>query len=77
MEKHGLDFIDAPIVLQTNYIVGNAKMVSGEDREIATGLMNDIYVTVVFTRRLTSIRIISFRRARHGEKQRHQEIFGG
>jgi uncharacterized protein (DUF4415 family) len=42
--------------------------VGGEEREIATGLIDDCYVTVVFTRRASVIRIISLRRARHGER---------
>ena len=74
--KHFLDFIDAPIVFEGNLITGLAKMVNREQREIATGMLDDVYVTVVFVGRGEAIRIISFRRARDGERRKHREVFG-
>lgn len=76
LQKHFLDFIDAPVIFYDDHITGSANMVDGEVREIATGRIDDVLVTVVFTRRSNAIRIISLRRASHGERRRYQEVFG-
>jgi uncharacterized DUF497 family protein len=46
-------------------------------RWLAVGMIDDVYVTAVFTRRGPVIRIISMRRARNDERKKHQQIFGG
>jgi uncharacterized protein len=76
IEKHGIDFIDAAVLFDNPYLIAAAKTVDGEKRWLATGLIEEIYVTAVFTKRGPVIRIISMRRARDGERQKHQEIFG-
>jgi uncharacterized protein len=77
LNKHGLDFVRADLLFEGNHLIGPAKMVGGEQRWMATGIIQDGYATVIFTRRNEIIRIISFRRARDGEKRRYQALFGG
>jgi uncharacterized protein len=77
IERHGIDFIDADILFGNQYLESPAKMVGAEQRWLAVGMIDDVYVTAVFTRRGPVIRIISMRRARNDERKRHQQIFGG
>jgi uncharacterized DUF497 family protein len=76
IEKHGIDFIDADILFGNPHIVAPVKTVDGEQRWLATGMIDEVYVTAVFTRRGPVIRVISMRSARNGERKRHQEVFG-
>ncbi|MHB9072006.1 MAG: BrnT family toxin [Desulfobaccales bacterium] len=41
------------------------------------GVFEGRFVTVVYTTRSEAIRIISFRRERHEERQKYQELYGG
>ena len=43
---------------------------------MAVGMLDDVYVTVIFTRRGNTIRLISMRSARREERGRHQTLFG-
>jgi uncharacterized protein len=54
-----------------------AMYAGGEKRFLAVGLLEGRCVTVVYTIRGEAIRIISFRRARHEERQEYQELYGG
>jgi uncharacterized DUF497 family protein len=76
IEKHGIDFLDADILFGNPHLAGPGKTVDGEQRWLATGMIDEIYVTAVFTRRGPVIRMISMRSARNGERKRHQEVFG-
>lgn len=76
IEKHGIDFLDADLVLTGPHLVGLARTVADEARWLAVGMLDDVYVTIIFTRRGGAIRLISMRSARNGERQRHQEVFG-
>jgi hypothetical protein len=76
IKKHGIDFIHARIVFQNPYIRESAKSINGELRWLVIGLIDEDYVTVVYTLRGSVIRIISMRKARNGERRKHQEIFG-
>ncbi len=76
IEKHSLDFLDADLLFSGPRIEGAAKTVEGEERKATTGMIEDVYVTAIFTMRGNTIRIISLRRARNGEKKRHQELHG-
>jgi len=76
IEKHGIDFIDADILFGNPRLEAPAKTVDGEQRWLAVGMIDDVYVTAVFTRRGPVIRIISMRRARDEERERYQQIFG-
>jgi uncharacterized DUF497 family protein len=76
VEKHGIDFVDADILFGNPHPVAQAKAVDGEQRWLATGMIDEIYVTAVFSRRDPVIRMISMRSARNGERKRHREVFG-
>ena len=77
IEKHGIDFIDAVMLFENPHLTAPAQTVDGERRWLATGKIEEIYVTAVFTKRDSVIRIISMRRARNAERQKHQKIFSG
>lgn len=76
IEKHGIDFIDAVVLFDNPHLAAPAKRVDGEERWLTTGVIEDVYVTVVFTMRGPIVRVISMRRARDGERQKHQDVFG-
>jgi uncharacterized DUF497 family protein len=76
IEKHGIDFRDANILFDGPYLAAPGKASNGEQRWLAIGMIDDMYVTAVFTRRGSIIRIISMRSARHGERKKYQEVFG-
>jgi uncharacterized DUF497 family protein len=75
--KHGLDFVDAVALFDCSYLVGLAKPAGNEQRWVATGVIDGQYVTVVYTLRGEVLRIISMRRARHDERDKYQQVFGG
>jgi uncharacterized DUF497 family protein len=76
INRHGIDFIDADILFDNPYLVAPAKTVDGEERWLATGMIDDDFVTAVFTQRGSVIRIISMQSARNGERKKYQEVFG-
>ena len=76
LEKHGLDFVDAIEVFEAPYVVVPSSYKGEEERFLAIGLLAERIVTVVYTTRSEAIRIISFRRARHEERQKYQQIYG-
>jgi uncharacterized DUF497 family protein len=76
IEKHSLDFLDADLVFGNAHLVGLPRIVGGEQRWLAIGTIENVFVTTIFTRRGDIIRIISMRSARHGERKRHQAVFG-
>ncbi len=75
LEKHRLDFVDAVAVFEEPHVVIPSARQS-EERFLAVGLLEDCPVAVVYTMRAGNIRIISFRRARHEERQKYQDIYG-
>jgi uncharacterized protein len=77
LAKHGLDFIDIDAVFDGPHVVVPSAYDGEEERFLAIGLLEGRCVTVVFTFRSESIRVISFRRARHEERQKYQELYGG
>jgi uncharacterized DUF497 family protein len=77
LEKHGLDFVDVIEVLEAPHIIVPSAYTGEEERSLAIGVLEGRMVTVVFTTRSEAIRIISFRRARHEERQKYQELYRG
>jgi len=77
LEKHGLDFLDAVAVFEGSHIRVPSVYGGDEDRVLAIGTFEGRCVTVVFTHRSEATRIISFRRARHEERQTYQKLHGG
>jgi uncharacterized protein len=77
LAKHGLDFFDISEVFEAPHIVVPSAYEGEEKRFLAIGTMEGRCVTVVYATRSEAIRIISFRRARHAERQKYQELYGG
>jgi uncharacterized DUF497 family protein len=76
LEKHGLDFFDVGIVFESTH-VEVPSFHGSEKRFLAIGTFEGRYVTVVYTMRNEAIRVISFRRARHEERETYQKLYGG
>ncbi|MGR3316668.1 BrnT family toxin [Roseovarius indicus] len=68
LEKHGLDFLDAAEVFAEDHLVLRARS-EIEQRLIAIGPINGMFIAVVFTMRGDTIRIITARRARRNERE--------
>ena len=75
LEKHGLDFFEVIEVFESPHVVVPSTRQGGEERLLAIGVLAGRLVTVVYTTRSEAIRIISFRRARHEERQKYQELY--
>lgn len=77
LAKHGLDFWDAWAVLEGGHVAVPSVYAGGEERFLAIGVLNGRHVTVVCTMRGDAVRVISFRRARDGEKRNYEAVLGG
>jgi uncharacterized DUF497 family protein len=73
--KHGLDFVDCTVVWAKPLWRGAVREVDGEIRQLVTGVLRDIFVTVIFTERGGRVRIISMRRARDGERREYCALY--
>lgn len=73
--KHGIDFEDATDVFDGTAIFYESKR-EGENRWLAVGELGNRIVSVIFTRRGETVRIISARRARRHEERayRHAQM---
>ncbi len=74
--KHGLDFRDAMFLFDGRPLIEAPASFVAEPRTITTGIMGGIAVTLVWTWRGSTRRIISFRRARHEEREAYRERHG-
>jgi uncharacterized protein len=75
LKKHGLDFFNVDVVFESSHIITPSSHES-EERFLAIGTFEGRFVTVVYTMRGEVIRVISFRRARHEERDTYQKLFG-
>ena len=70
LKKHGLDFVDAPLVFDgVTYTYEDDRFSYSEQRFVTLGLLAGIPVSVVHTESEHEIRIISFRKATYREAQ--------
>ena len=70
LEKHGLDFVDAPLVFEgVTFTFEDDRFSYDEQRFVTLGLLAGIPVSVVHTESEHEIRIISFRKATKREAQ--------
>ncbi|HEV7458559.1 MAG TPA: BrnT family toxin [Roseococcus sp.] len=76
LAKHGLDFLDADLVLDGPHLLTEARTVNGEVRYLAIGVITDRHVAMIFTERDGAIRVISLRKARQREREQHEAAFG-
>lgn len=74
--KQGLDFPDTPSVLAGPCIFEPTHAGTDEARMRAIGQLGRFYVLLVFTMRDDVVRVISLRRARDGERRKHQALHG-
>lgn len=72
--KHGVDFIGAQALFDGRPIITASSSRPGELRYATTGEIDGRFYTVVWTWRHTTIRIISARRARSEEENRHRAL---
>ena len=71
-EKHGVSFEDAVGIFSGPVLTERSDR-KGEKRWIAVGRLKGRLVTVVYTRRSGTTRIISARRARENERKRYRQ----
>jgi uncharacterized DUF497 family protein len=76
LEKHHLDFRDAPLIFDGRPAVHVPSHKNDEERFASVAVIDGKYYTVIWTWRDDGRRIISFRRARHGEERAHRQIYG-
>ena len=76
IKRHGIDFHDAYLLFENPMLlkVDNRKDY-GERRLIGLGLLFEVVVVIVFTKRGDAIRVISIRRANKNERKVYQEKF--
>jgi uncharacterized DUF497 family protein len=74
--KHGIDFLDARRLFDGRPVVTARSSYQEEERYLTTGIVNDRFVTVVWTWRNNRIRVISARRARHDESRVYDALHG-
>lgn len=77
LEKHHIDFEDAIGVFENDRVekVDDRKNY-GEERIIAVGRMDGLFLTVVYTKRDNMIRIISARKASRDERRNYLSEIG-
>ena len=71
IERHGLDFAVAVALFDGRPLLTFPGAFREEVRFMSVGILNDTFVTAVWTRRESAIRLISVRRSRHGEIRDH------
>lgn len=77
LHKHGFDFADAFLIFESDHLIEPTRPGSDEARFLAIGRIGPDYVALVYTEREDALRVISMRKARHGERRKHQALFGG
>jgi uncharacterized protein len=75
LEKHGLDFVDAVLVLESQYRLDIEVLRSNEVRTQSLAYLFDVLMvlSVVHTVRDTSTRVVSFRPASSDERTAYHE----
>jgi uncharacterized protein len=75
LEKHGLDFTDADLVLLSPYRLDLPSTRNGEQRVQSFAYVFEVLtvLTVVFLPKAEGMRIISFRRANRSEREVYHE----
>lgn len=77
LAKHGIDFRLARLLFDGRPVVTTRNVFPREERYLTTGIIANLFVTVVWTRRVTAIRVISVRRAAHAEQRIFRSLHGG
>ena len=75
IEKHGIDFIDAPIIFSGYTLtIEDDRYDYGEEGFVTFGILDGRVVAVVHTETENLIRIISIRKATKNEKEYFSQI---
>ncbi len=74
--KHGIDFLKATRLFDGSKIFTFSSSKSSEERFGSVGIIDDVIITIIWTKRKDKIRIISVRRARNEEKRKYSQLFG-
>ena len=74
LDKHGLDFRDARLIFDGRPVVHVPSHKNKEARVVSVAQIEARFYTVVWMWRAERRRIISFRRARDGEKRAYREV---
>ncbi len=74
--KHGVDFLRARTLFDGRPLRNKASDRGDEQRVASTGLLDDLFYTVIWTTRGPTRRIISARRARESEERAYRELYG-
>ena len=74
LEKHGIDFWIVTRVFDGKPIVEVPARFNEEARMLTIAKVDDVFVTVVWTWRGTTRRIISARRSRRDEREIHRRL---
>jgi uncharacterized DUF497 family protein len=77
LAKHGIDFLDARRLFDGRPVATARGPYPEEARDLTTGVVEERFVTVVWTRRSAAIRLIAARRARHAEARTSRARPGG
>jgi uncharacterized DUF497 family protein len=75
--KHGLDFEEVEQIFDGRPQHTKPSKNAGESRSVTTAIVDDRFVTVVWTERGEKYRVISLRRARDAEKRQYRALHGG
>jgi uncharacterized DUF497 family protein len=73
LKKHGLDLSDSVRLFDGRFTHTYPSRRDNEARFVTVGIIDDVFVAIIWTQRDDTIRLISMRRARHGEKRAYYE----
>jgi len=76
LAKHGLDLMAGAALFDGRPVHSYSSPRDGEERYVTVGFLADEMVAVVWTKRDSTIRLISLRRARDGEKRIYRTRLG-
>jgi len=76
LAKHKLDFMDARALFDGRASLTAPSSYDLEPRQLTIGVLDGAYYSVIWTWRDGNRRLISFRRARDGEKRAYRQIYG-
>ena len=76
LHDRGIDFEDAWQMFDGRPVHHVLSRRDNEDRFVSTAEIDGKFYAVVWTWREANQRIISFRRARHGEERAYREVYG-
>lgn len=77
IRKHGIDFEQARLLFDGRSILTVRSSFSVEERFLTTAELDGNFITVVWTQRAGSIRLISARSARNAEERAYRSLYGG